>query len=259
MGTRLVALVAALGVAAVATAGARFPKAKAREREQRERIRDGLQDHSVTPAEAARLRQDQLRIHEMAKDFAADGVVTPAERLKLEAAQDAASAHIARERHDPQGAKGPARNWRVWDPVVNVRQSNQHLRIAQGIASGALTADEAGELISMEAKIRAMEQAMKADGVLTLAERKQLHAALTAASAAIFTFKHDDDPVHRPRRVIVQLIDGDKFTRADARELLAQLCRLLETVRLLGGPGIGPERRTVLEKEFAALASQLFD
>jgi len=257
MRTRTLAVVVVMMAAVANAAVLRPPRAKVRDRAQRERIRDGIQDRSLTPAETARLRQDQLRIHEMAKDFASDGVVTPAERAKLEAAQDAASGHIAKERHDLQGAVGPTRNWRVWDPGVNQRQWNQHLRIAQGIASGALTAEEAGELISMEAKIRQMEQAMKSDGVLTVAERKELHAALKAASEAIFSFKHDEE--HRLRPFIVKLVDGDKLTRVEARELFAQLARLLEIVRLLGGPGISPERRVALEKEFAALASQLFD
>ncbi len=258
MKTRTLAVVVAMGVAAVANAAAlRPPRPKVREARQRDRIRDNILDRSLTPAETARLRHEQLRIHEMAKDFASDGVVTPAERAKLEAAQDAASRHIAIQSNDLQGAGGPGRNWRVWDPGVNQRQWNQHLRIAQGIASGALTAEEAGELISMEAKIRQMERGMKSDGVLTVAERKELHAALNSASEAIFSFKHDEE--HRLRPAIAKLVAGDRLTRAEARELYAQVARLLEIVRLLGGPGISPERRGALEKEFAALASQIFD
>ncbi|HUT32258.1 MAG TPA: hypothetical protein VNE39_02155 [Planctomycetota bacterium] len=258
MRTRTLAAVVAMAVAAVASAAVpRPPRGKAREARQRDRIRDGIRDHSLTPAETARLRQEQLRIHEMARDFASDGVVTPAERLKLEAAQDAASRRIAKESNDLQGAGGPAPAWKVWDPGVNRRQWSQHLRIAQGIASGALTAEEAGELISMEAKIRQMERAMKSDGVLTVAERKGLHAALNAASEAIFAVKHDEE--HRLRPAIVRLVDSDALTRAEARQLYAQAARLLEIVRLLGGPGLSPERRLALEQEFAALASQLFD
>lgn len=258
MKTRTLAVVVAMAVTTVASAAVpRPPRGKVREARQRDRIRDGIRDRSLTPGEAARLRQEQLRIHEMAKDFASDGVVTAAERAKLEAAQDAASRHIAKESNDLQGAGGPGRKWRVWDPGVNARQRIQHLRIAQGIASGALTAEEAGELISMEAKIRQMERAMKSDGALTVAERKELHAALNAASEAIFSFKHDEE--HRLRPAIAKLVARDRLTRAEARELYAQVARLLGIVRLLGGPGISPERRVALEKEFAALASQIFN
>lgn len=108
MKTWALAVAVAMGVAGVANAAVpRPPRAKVREAHQRERIRDNIRDRSLTPAETARLRQEQLRIHEMAKDFASDGVVTPAERAKLEAAQDAASRHIAIQSNDLQGAGGP--------------------------------------------------------------------------------------------------------------------------------------------------------
>jgi len=98
---------------------------------------------------------------------------------------------------------------------------------------------------------------MKSDGVLTPAERKQLHAALSEASRAIFGLKHN--AAHRPRGAIVQLIDDAEFTEDEAKELVAQVLRLLEIRRLLAGPALPPERRQALEEEFAALASQLFE
>lgn len=258
--TLMVMAMAAMAGLAEAAAPKKPPRAKVRERHQWERIADGIRDRSLTPAEVARLRQEQARIHEMAKEFASDGVVTPAEKAKLEAAQDAASAHIAKERHDRQGAFGPTPNWRVWDPGVNRRQFNQHLRIAQGILSGSLTAEEAGALAALEASIARMEREMKSDGVLTPEERKQLHQALNAASEEIFEAKHDADVAPRVRPFIISLVDGDKLTRREAKELLAQLGRLLEILRILGGPvPLSPERRAALESEFAALASQLFE
>ncbi len=256
----VVAMVVMAGVATAAAPPSKGPRAKARQHLQHDRIRDGIGDHSLMPGEAARLRAEQLRIHEMAEDFASDGVITPAERAKLEAAQDAASADIARERHDRQGAFGPAPNWHVWDPGVNRRQLNQYLRIIQGIASGELTSSEAAELAVIEAKLVGMAKAMKSDGVLTLEERKRLHAALDAASGAIFALKHDSDARPRLRPFVVTLVDGDKLTRGEAREMLAQMGRMLEILRTLAGPTpLAPERRAGLESEFASLASQLFE
>jgi hypothetical protein len=259
----LIALVA-LAVAAVAVeAGARakrVPRAKKREAVQRDRIRDGVQDGSLTQREAARLAREQKRIQNAAKKMASDGQVTPREKAKLEHAQDQANRHIAGERHDAQGDMGPTppRNWKTWDPGVNTRQRIQHHRIAQGIRSGSLTPVETRQLIQAESDIRKLERALKSDGVLTRGERAQLHAALNEASREIFALKHND--VERPgvSPALRRLVDGGRFSRADAQELLAQLRRLLQIRRMLGGPAMPAEQRAALEDEFAALAAQIF-
>jgi len=255
----LVAAAAAMVAEAAVPKKKRPPRAKVRGAIQRARIRDGIRDRELTPAEVARLRKEQLRIHEMAKAFASDGVVTPAERAKLEAAQNAASRHIAVEANDAQDATAPKRNWRVWDPRVNKRQHVQHLRIAQGIRTGSLTPSEASELVALEASLARMEAAMKSDGALTPVERKRLHSALDAASETIFELKHNDQAVHL-RPYVVKLVNQGSFTRSEARELLAQLRRLMEIARILGGPvPLSAERRAALEAEFASLAAQVFN
>ena len=259
--TVVLTLVVAAVVAEAGTRRRKVPRAKKREAIQRDRIGGGVRDRSLTPREAKRLAKEQKRIRDMAKDMASDGTVTPGEKARLEHAQDRASKHIAKERHDAQGTMGPTppRNWKTWDPGVNQRQRNQHKRIAQGIRSGSLTPAETRTLIGMESAIRRMERAMKSDGVLTKDERVQLHAALTEASKEIFGLKHNDASRPRIRPALAQLIDGGDFTGADARELFAQCRRLLELRRLLAGPALPPDRRAALEDEFAALAAQLFD
>ena len=259
------ALVAALGVAATVTEGAvarkRVPRAKKREAVQRDRIRDGVRDGSLTRREAGRLAREHKRIQGLAGKIASDGEVTPREKAAMEHTQDQASKRIAQERHDAQGSTGPTppRNWKTWDPGVNDRQRIQHRRIAQGIRSGSLTPAETRQLIQAESDVRKMERAMKSDGVLTKAERHQLHAALSEASQAIFGLKHNDASRPTLRGAIAQRIEAGDLSRADAREMFAQCRRLLELRRALGGPARPPEQRAALENEFAALAAQLFE
>ena len=239
----------------------RKPKAKARGSIQRKRIADGVKDGSLTKREAGRLIKEQKKVKSMAQDVTSDGVVTKKEKAILDHAQDKASAHIAKERHDAQGTMGPTapHHWKAWSPGVNHRQVNQHLRIAQGIKSGSLTPAETRKLIGMESHIRRMERAMKSDGVLTGAERKTLHQALSDASEAIFALKHNGAHKPRIRPALRALIDSDDFDEDDAKELLAQLRRLSQLRRLLAGAPLSAEKRAELEQEYAELSAQLFE
>ena len=76
-------------------------------------------------------------------------------------------------------------------PKIDKREANQQARIADGINSGALTAKEAANLEKREAKIVADEQAAKADGKVTRAERAKLHRDENRASRKIHAKKHN--------------------------------------------------------------------
>jgi Skp family chaperone for outer membrane proteins len=76
-------------------------------------------------------------------------------------------------------------------PNVDKREANQQGRIANGINSGALTAKEAGNLEKREAKIATDEQAAKADGKVTKAERAKLQHEENKASRKIYKKKHN--------------------------------------------------------------------
>jgi hypothetical protein len=80
-------------------------------------------------------------------------------------------------------------------PKIDQRQVNQDKRIDQGVASGALTPQEAAKLEKREAKIEADKQAAKADGKVTRAERRKLRREEDRASAAIRRQKHDRQTV----------------------------------------------------------------
>jgi hypothetical protein len=75
----------------------------AREHRQRERIRAGVQDGSLTRPEAHRLGRQQVRIERLERRMRADdGRLGPRERARLDGALDRGSARIYRQRHDGQ-------------------------------------------------------------------------------------------------------------------------------------------------------------
>ena len=94
-------LAAALAVAAVpALAGT--PRLDAREHNQRERIAQGIRSGELTRPEARRLVGGEIGLHRAERYAKADGVVTRAERCRLEHRADRLSARIWRQKHDPQ-------------------------------------------------------------------------------------------------------------------------------------------------------------
>ncbi|MGH6625206.1 MAG: hypothetical protein ACRECD_01450 [Burkholderiaceae bacterium] len=80
-------------------------------------------------------------------------------------------------------------------PRVDQREANQQKRIDQGVASGQLTPREAARMEKRQAKIHADEAAVKADGMVTRAERRKLHREQDRASRAIYRQKHDRQAV----------------------------------------------------------------
>jgi len=83
------------------------------------------------------------------------------------------------------------------DPGVNERQFNQQQRIAQGVRSGQLTPRETMRVERQQAYIRAEERRYESDGVLTRAERADLHHDLNAASRRIYNEEHDTQRMPR--------------------------------------------------------------
>ncbi|MBI3899998.1 MAG: hypothetical protein HY308_17145 [Gammaproteobacteria bacterium] len=76
-------------------------------------------------------------------------------------------------------------------PGIDQRQSQQHQRIAQGIRSGELNQREAHRLHQEQSQIRTEERAYRADGRLTVAERRDLQQDLNQSSRRIYRQKHD--------------------------------------------------------------------
>ena len=72
-----------------------------REARQRQRIRAGVADGSLTRPEAHRLRHEQVRIERTERRFRRnDGHLGPRERHRLDNLQDRSARHIYRGRHN---------------------------------------------------------------------------------------------------------------------------------------------------------------
>jgi hypothetical protein len=95
-------------VAAALAVAAAMPSLAAevdrRQRDQQERIAEGVESGELTPRETARLERKEGRIHrEVRRDRAAGGgTLTPGEKARINRQQDRLSRQIYREKHDPQ-------------------------------------------------------------------------------------------------------------------------------------------------------------
>jgi uncharacterized membrane protein YebE (DUF533 family) len=76
-------------------------------------------------------------------------------------------------------------------PNLDKREERQQERIANGAASGQLTAKETQHLEQREAKLNADEAAAKADGKVTKKERRKLQREANRDSRHIAKQKHD--------------------------------------------------------------------
>ena len=76
---------------------------------------------------------------------------------------------------------------------IQQRKENQQRRIAQGVASGQLTAREAARLERREAGFNREERAMRAanGGTLTPGDRAALHRQQDRLSGNIYRLKHN--------------------------------------------------------------------
>jgi hypothetical protein len=77
-------------------------------------------------------------------------------------------------------------------PKLDAREQKQQERIANGAASGQLTAKETQNLEKREAKLNADEAAAKSDGVVTAKEHRQLKREANRDSRRIARKKHNE-------------------------------------------------------------------
>jgi len=81
--------------------------------------------------------------------------------------------------------------WAQHMPGIERHQAKQQNRIAQGQASGQLTAQEAANLQRGQANIANQKAAAMADGKVTHAERAQIRQAQRQESQRIYNKKHN--------------------------------------------------------------------
>jgi hypothetical protein len=76
-------------------------------------------------------------------------------------------------------------------PVLDRHQSNQRLRIADGIRDGDLSRLEAHRLIREQRGLRRMERLARADGQVTPRERVRLHRRQHLAGRHIYRMRNN--------------------------------------------------------------------
>ena len=89
----------------MAYAEAETPVIDQRQANQEKRIDQGIASGQLNEREAHRLNKQQGHINKMEDKAKSDGVVTKKEKARIHQAQDRASRHIAREKHDRQGKR----------------------------------------------------------------------------------------------------------------------------------------------------------
>lgn len=103
-----IAVTALIALAALGTESAEAARRDRRQNHQGARIRQGVRSGELTQGEARAVQAQQGHVRRIERRAEADGVVTEAEKLRIEKAQDRSSRQIYRLKHNGQdrGAEG---------------------------------------------------------------------------------------------------------------------------------------------------------
>jgi hypothetical protein len=126
----------------------------------------------------------------MESNAAKDGKLSPAEKARIQRAQNQESRQINRLEHNAaRGNPNSASSQRMQADVQ--RNVNQQQRIVQGIQSGQLTNREAGKLERGQARVNRAEARAGADGKVGPNEQRRIQKAENRQSKRIYREKHD--------------------------------------------------------------------
>lgn len=174
------------------------------------RVRDGIADGSLTPAEVKRLNELMERIEIMKRMVRNDENVTGWERFQMKDIRAQMRRRIIRERNDGQ-----------------FRFSPRYLarRLEQGLSEGSITRREAAEFRAFQRRIQAFAKAALQDGALTRKERAVMLIAQRRLAVKLNRARRygpyrqalgSSDFKHVLKRGLVQ----GRITRGEARRLL---------------------------------------
>jgi hypothetical protein len=158
---------------------------------QQERIEQGLQSGQLTTREASKLEGGEARIDRMESNAMKDGSLSPAEKSRIQKAQNAESAAIHAQKHDAQTGNPASPSSQRMQADVQ-RNINQQARIKQGVSSGALTTRETGSLERGQAHVARKEAVAGADGHVGPGEQARVQGAESRQSARVYHKKHND-------------------------------------------------------------------
>jgi hypothetical protein len=158
--------------------------------DQQERIEQGLQSGELNTREAAKLESGEAKVGRMESNAMKDGTLTPAEKARIQKAQNAESGAIYRQKHDAQlGNPASASSQRMQADVQ--RNVNQQARIKQGISSGNLTTAETGKLERGQARVDHKEAVAGVNGHVGPGEQARVQHAENVQSARVYHKKHN--------------------------------------------------------------------
>ena len=184
------ALCAATFLGSAAFADTVAEKDQQRDVNQQQRIEQGLQSGQLSTKEAGRLEREQQHVDRMEARDLKDGHMSAGEQLRLDKAQDAASADIYRQKHDAQtGNPNSASSQRMQADVQ--RNVNQQQRIQNGMENGSLTNREASRLEAGQARTDRKVANAAADGHVGAAEQGRIRRSENRQSANVYRKKHN--------------------------------------------------------------------
>jgi len=184
------ALCAATLLSGTAFADTPAEKDQQRDVNQQQRIEQGLQSGQLSTKEAGRLEREQQHVDRMEARDLKDGHMSAGEQLRLDKAQNAASADIYKQKHDAQtGNPSSASSQRMQADVQ--RNVNQQQRIQNGMENGSLTNHEASRLEAGQARTDRKVANAAADGHVGAAEQGRIRRSENRQSANVYRKKHN--------------------------------------------------------------------
>jgi hypothetical protein len=158
--------------------------------DQQQRIEQGLSTGELSTGEAARLEGGEARIDRMEQNALKDGTLSPAEKARIQNAQNAESRAIYGDKHNAvTGNPASASSQRMQADVQ--RNVDQQARIKQGVSTGALTNKEAAKLEGGQARTARKEAAAGGNGRVSAGEQARVQRAENVQSARIYDKKHN--------------------------------------------------------------------
>lgn len=160
-----------------------------RKENQQDRIANGVKSGQLTAGETSNLEKKEAKLNQEERDMRKldNGHLTSADKTTLNQQQNHLSNQIYQDKHNAAVQNTNPKS------EVGTRAENQQDRIAQGIKSGQLTADEASHLEGNEAKINREVRNDRAanGGKLTSQEKAQVNRQQNKMSRQIYRDKHN--------------------------------------------------------------------
>jgi len=157
---------------------------------QQQRIEQGLQSGALTTHEAGQLERQQTQVDRMEKNALKDGSLSPAEKARIEAAQNKTSKSIAADKHNAKLGNPASKSSQRMQADVQ-RNVNQQARIEQGVKSGQLSNKEVASLERGQAHVNRAEANAAANGHVGAVEQANVQGKENAQSARVYNKKHN--------------------------------------------------------------------